>query len=762
MMKKRTGLIISVIILFIILISVFFRLLFHYSVISLGDEYIDRETGVPYLLDGDCYYHLRMTRDIALYGHMGETLKDGEPWDSYSYAPDGRSADGYKPLMAYIAIAVRGLVSVFRPVSLEQTIYWLNAFISVLVVIPVFLFTHEMCGMAGAITASVLSALNFSYLTRTLPGYYDTDGLILWVSCFFFYFGMKLVKVCHDKNKKSMALYGSGFIICFSALYYSWNIYYIFTGFFVGALILFIFLTWIKACEKRSFYYVPILLCAFVCAVILILEKGIISGIVNLYKRLFSKESSVFPNVYNSIAELQMPSLFGEHLTDLFVVHIFPYQNINIINSSGGIVLFLFAAIMCVILIVRMVRKDIRLEYLLLLLWYAFTLYLSLNSIRFIMLFAVPASILAGNLTENLFALMDKRKMIIRYAIKCIIAVSLLLPSIYSAYIFSLEPPLLPDGPMAEDFLILKESTPEDTILVSWWDYGYFIEEKAKRRTLFDGGSQSDERTFFVARALATSNEELSVNIFNMLCGSGDRGIDFMFSTFGYTKETVLFVDELLSGSKEEAVEKLLKKGLSKDSVSEITELLFPVNLPPMEFCITPDMPEYCKWFSVIGYGIGKEDDKPVDLKAEVIKMPVDFSKTGRNVFDTEEGYYVIIENTGSGYYACTSETEEPSGEQPHYIEKLIIIDNEGYREYVQNKVLPAGDNLDTAKDDICRTAVVKDNGKEYTLSLLTPSLEYSVFGRMCFLDGEGLTRYKAEPEFSNEVLVYRRAIGTN
>ena len=142
--------------------------------------------------------------------------------------------------------------------------------------------------------------------------------------------------------------------------------------------------------------------------------------------------------------------------------------------------------------------------------------------------------------------------------------------------------------------------------------------------------------------------------------------------------------------------------------------------------------------------------------------MPVDFSKTGRNVFDTEEGYYVIIENTGSGYYACTSETEEPSGEQPHYIEKLIIIDNEGYREYVQNKVLPAGDNLDTAKDDICRTAVVKDNGKEYTLSLLTPSLEYSVFGRMCFLDGEGLTRYKAEPEFSNEVLVYRRAIGTN
>ncbi len=754
-MKKRTRPIIPAVIFCTIIVSIFFRLLFHYSVLSLGDEYLDSETGVPFILEYDCYYHLRMTRDIALYGHPGDTLKDGEPWDSQSYAPEGRSADDYKPLMAYIAIAVRELISVFRPVSLEQTVYWLNAFISALIVIPVFLFTYEMSGLAGAITASVLSALNFSYYTRSLPGFYDTDGVILWVSCFFFYFGIQLLKGWQEKNKKSMILNGTGFIVSLAALYNSWYVHYMFPGLLVGALILFTLLTLITGTEKRHFYSPPLLLSAFVCAAVLILEKGLIVRAVNLFTRVSSKESSVFPNVFNSISELQKPPLFGERFFDLFVAQVFPYSNLNIINSSGGIVPFLFAAVMCVILIVHMVRKDIRPEYLLLLLWYGVTLWLSLHGTRFIMLFAVPAAILAGILTEDIVALADKKNRIIRYVIKCIIFVSLLSPSFYSAYKFASEPPLLPDGPMAEDLAKIRENTPENTILASWWDYGYFLEEKSGRRALFDGGSASDDRCYFVARALATADEELSANIFHMLCGSGDKGTDLMLSTFGKTEETVLFIDELLSGGKEEAREKLLKKDLSEDRVREITELLFPENLPPVKCVITPDMPDIYEWFSILGFSISKEDDKPADFKEEVVMMPADFSKNRRNAIDTGNGYYVIIENSDSGYDACTSDTEEPSGEQPFYIEKLIIMDDNGYGEYIQSNELPSGDDPDPGKDALPWTAIMKYNGQEYTLSLLSSSLADSVFGRMYFLDGAGLTRYKAEPELSGEALVY-------
>ncbi len=345
--------------------------------------------------------------------------------------------------------------------------------------------------------------------------------------------------------------------------------------------------------------------------------------------------------------------------------------------------------------------------------------------------------------------------MFIRYPLKCIITASLLLPTLYSAYRCACEPALFPDGPVEEDLMKIRESTPEDTILACWWDYGYFLQEKAGRRVLFDGGSQSDERTFFVARALATEDEELSANIFNMLCGSGDKGINLMLSTFGKTEETVLFINELLSGSKEKAGEKLLKKGLSKDSAYEITELLFPGNLPPVKCVITPDMPYICNWFSDIGLSICNEDEGSVAFDAELIMMPADFSKSERNVIDTGNGYYVIIENSGSGFTACTSDTENPSDKQPLYIEKLIIIDEKGYGEYVQSNELSEGDGSDPGMDAGAFTAVIKAGGQGYTLSLLSSSLADSVFGRMYYLDGEGLTRYKAEPEFSGGVLVF-------
>ncbi|MBQ6442135.1 MAG: hypothetical protein IJJ13_06050 [Lachnospiraceae bacterium] len=190
-----------VMILCIIALSICSRLIFHDPLMAYGEGFIDSETGLPYLLDMDGYYHVRMTNDIALYGHPGETLKVGEPWDSFSFAPSGRTASDYKPLMASIGIAVNRVTSLFVPQSLDQTVYWLNIFLSALVVIPVFLIAFELCGLTGAVIASVLASLNDMYLSYTMPGYYDTDGVTLWVSCFFFYFGLKLVKGWQEKTK---------------------------------------------------------------------------------------------------------------------------------------------------------------------------------------------------------------------------------------------------------------------------------------------------------------------------------------------------------------------------------------------------------------------------------------------------------------------------------------------------------------------------------------------------------------------------------
>jgi len=94
--EKTVNPFITAMILIILIMSaaLFFRIMSARAVYTtLGEDYIDPETDVPYLTEMDSYYHLRMTRDILDHSHPGNELKDGEPWDGLSYAPYGRKRD---------------------------------------------------------------------------------------------------------------------------------------------------------------------------------------------------------------------------------------------------------------------------------------------------------------------------------------------------------------------------------------------------------------------------------------------------------------------------------------------------------------------------------------------------------------------------------------------------------------------------------------------------------------------------------------------
>jgi hypothetical protein len=403
----------------------------------------------------------------------------------------------------------------------------------------------------------------------------------------------------------------------------------------------------------------------------------------------------------------------------------------------------------------------------LLIIWFVVTLVLSFKGQRFIFLFAVPSAILAGNLAGTVCRVMEQRNLIFRSVCSCLLLLLLLFPALYGGFGFyrsicdvSFED-VLPDGPVEESLLKIRERTPVDTKLVSWWDYGYFLEEKGKRGTLFDGGTQNGERTYLVARAFATEDGELSANIFRMLSGSGNQGCDLMLATFGETEETLSLMDELLSGSRTQAREKLLKTGISADLADEITELLFPENVPLTECVITPDMPWYCGWYPYLGLIMKEEDDKPVNFYMEMSRKPVRLSESGRTVIETENsGYYLILEKSDSGWLASTSLTEEPSDAQPLWVERVIIMDHNGCSEYAQRnnhpKKNPKDQKEDAEREAAPWTVIVDERGDETRLSLVSSTYADSVFGRLVYLGGEGLTRYEAQPEFSNEVLVYK------
>ncbi len=66
----------------------------------------------------------------------------------------------------------------------------------------------------------------------------------------------------------------------------------------------------------------------------------------------------------------------------------------------------------------------------------------------------------------------------------------------------------------------LKENTPEDAILVHWWDYGYHLQTFAERITIVDGGN--------VGPLVEGGNPNRNVDVANMFCSTEEKVSEFM------------------------------------------------------------------------------------------------------------------------------------------------------------------------------------------------------------------------------------------
>ena len=62
------------------------------------------------------------------------------------------------------------------------------------------------------------------------------------------------------------------------------------------------------------------------------------------------------------------------------------------------------------------------------------------------------------------------------------------------------------DWPLALEWM--RENTPEDAVICSWWDYGYWIEAMARRTTMADGATQSENQIKNIANIMMRPQEE--------------------------------------------------------------------------------------------------------------------------------------------------------------------------------------------------------------------------------------------------------------
>ncbi|MCD6548802.1 MAG: hypothetical protein J7K10_04980 [Thermodesulfobacterium sp.] len=71
----------------------------------------------------------------------------------------------------------------------------------------------------------------------------------------------------------------------------------------------------------------------------------------------------------------------------------------------------------------------------------------------------------------------------------------------------------------------IKEHTPENSAIWTWWDYGYAFQLYSRRTTFHDGGSQGTPKTYFIARSFTTSNPAEAWYITSFISNYGLTGI---------------------------------------------------------------------------------------------------------------------------------------------------------------------------------------------------------------------------------------------
>jgi len=407
----------------------------------------------------------------------------------------------------------------FFHLDLDAVIFYLPAFISSLIVIPIILIAKEIeNSLEWGFTSALLASIGWSFYNRTLIGYYDTDMFSTTLIIFIIYYLIKALKGSYNSLLIASILsilypwlYDQGRVIIQSVgliaiiLFYL-NKQYKFITLFAFALLplpilidlVLVILAYYQLKNQEDNKTISIL------AILLFLIFSnffeiAIAKIKNYTQTDSSNSGLYFLNVNKTIRE-------ASHLPIDIIFN-------RIIGSSVGFILSIIGYLF-------LVKKHK--EFLLFLPLWGIGIFAIIGGLRF----TVYAVAIASMSAMYLFYLLAKNhKKYLLY----LGAIFLLAPNIShivgcceknrpffnKIYPISSYPYLVDTTLTKEEVKILdklkKISKPKD-YAITWWDYGYPIWYYANINTLIDGGKHNADN-FLVSKILTTSSPTLAYNL---------------------------------------------------------------------------------------------------------------------------------------------------------------------------------------------------------------------------------------------------------
>ena len=338
----------------------------------------------------------------------------------------------------------------------------------------------------------------------------------------------------------------------------------------------------------------------------------------------------------------------------------------------------------------------------------------------------------------------DKRNVPLKkYVLIIALVIALVSPSICGAYQTSYNVVPGTSDAMWNAMTWIDETQPEDTVITSWWDFGYLFEIAADKQVTFDGGSQSGERAFWLGQAMKTDNLELSAGIFRMLDTTGDRAVEKLVNITGDTHKATDILIDILPRTSDSALKTLTTKyNLSSVDAKEVVSYTHPKNPRPVIFVASSDMLGKAGWWSYFGsWDFDAQNSTNYNYYVPYDTVEVQKGQSGKLSLLNDQGMTVnAVINRGTGNNSTTAYVESvytDSGEK-------IMINETEYNPLkasnlflIEDGVIVKNESIKNASDGNY-TLFITGQGNQYTPILISNELADSMFTKLYLLGGSG------------------------
>lgn len=541
---------------------------------NLGDETPEIKESI-YLQEADGYYYYDLTQNIVNTGRLGGPVKGSKYLNEQMAAPFGF----WQPinLHPYVGFLIYKIIHAFKPeTSVMAALCWSGPILSLLA-LAAFLWCCR--NLSLGLLSTAIGAFYFYlapiFVKRSTFAWNDDDSYNLIFPLVIFSIVFKALS--NIKNQKQGIQYGilaSVFIAMYALFWHGWG--YTFALLFLsGAMILPLHFLLDKkflsvAPRKKDRTSTPSLrtLMVFFISITLgsLIGIGLLFGpgdFLKLFEEGFSglqkltvNGISLWPNLFVAVGELNPSSLQ------------------EIINKSANLFWWILTAagllwgcqdavnrrdrarINCLIILAVTLLADLK---------------LTLSAERFILLCLIPVALL-GTIGLDLLVKTLRRTVHpttltptqpkpvewVAGTIFFIAAVFFPVRAI-NAQIPELLNPIF-NSTWEKALVDIRDKTPKDSIVTSWWSPGHFIKAVADRRVTFDGATiTKNVEAYWVANVFLTPDEREAAGILRMLNTGGIASINFLGSLGMRTSDAVSLLHFILPKTRTEAYEFLTR-----------------------------------------------------------------------------------------------------------------------------------------------------------------------------------------------------------